>query len=75
MLKVVNPRSGKVYTYAERNAEKAHALAAKLGVRVEYGPSKTIHGMGTCVCGRPEDTHDGYDCHRDLRVAGWPPAG
>jgi len=71
MLKVRNPKSGKVYTYAERNAEKAHALAAKLGVKVEYGPSKTIYGMNTCICGRPEDDHDPYDCHRDYRMAPW----
>jgi hypothetical protein len=72
MLKIVNPRSGKVYTYAERNAERAHALAAKLGVRVEYGPARAAYETKTCVCGRPEDTHDGYDCLRDLRIAGWP---
>jgi hypothetical protein len=71
MLKVKNPKSGKVYNYSERNADKAHALAAKLGVKVEYTATKSIYTMKKCVCGRPEDTHESYDCYRDYKIAPW----
>lgn len=49
MLKVTVP-SGKVYTFAPRNAARAHALAAK---------------TGGFVTGAAPSTDDGYDAQRD----------
>lgn len=68
MYEVRNPRSGKVYRYGRANREKAYALAARLGVEVvtsAYAPPVL------CVCGRPEDDHEAYDCHRDYAMAPW----
>jgi len=72
MLQVTNPKSGKTYTYAHKNVEKAHALAEKLGVKVEYvvATPKRRHNP-LCVCGRPEDSHESYDCQKDYKIAPW----
>lgn len=66
MLEVRSPTTGKVYTYASKNRQKAEDLAARLGVRV-VDAARTI-----CVCGEPEDSHEAIDCQRDYRMAPWP---
>lgn len=61
----VTTPSGKTYTYNDR--PRAEALAKKVGstVVVVGAPSPQ-----RCVCGRMEDTHESYDCHRDYRLTG-----
>lgn len=59
--------NGKSYTYGPGKAAQAHALAQKTGGKVQVigqRPSKV------CICGRPEEDHDPYDCHRDYRLTG-----
>lgn len=53
MLTVTLP-SGKVYTFAARNAARAHALAAKTGGFVTGGTAAQRSGAD-----------DGYDAQRD----------
>lgn len=63
MLTVTLP-SGKVYTYADRNASKANALAAKTGGTVTRTDAPRTY---RCDCGRPTcgGCDDAMDARRD----------
>ena len=67
MYTVTNPKTGKTYTYGATRRADAYALAKRLGVEVQV-VTKTY--SKTCVCGRPEDTHESYDCIRDYNLTG-----
>ena len=68
MFQVTNPKTGKTYTYGATRKADAYALAKRLGVEVQV-KHRTTYGK-TCVCGRPEDTHESYDCHKDYQLTG-----
>ena len=68
MFRVTNPKTGKTYTYSSSRKADAYALAKRLGVEVQATAPKTY--TKTCVCGRPEDTHESYDCHKDYKLTG-----
>ena len=77
MYSVTNPKSGKTYTYGDAKKEQAVALAEKLGVSAVYvapkaKPYKSQNPWAaTCVCGRPEDTHESYDCWIDHNLVNY----
>lgn len=67
MYKVTLP-SGKTYTFGPAKRAQAQALADKTGGTVV----QTRPSTKRCVCGRPEDDHESYDCVRDWnRTGGW----
>ncbi len=71
MIQVTNPKTGKTYTYGPAKRAQAVALAKKFGVEIVEVPSRS-YGSKICVCGRPEETHESYDCARDWqRTGGW----
>jgi hypothetical protein len=80
MYKVTNPKTNKTYTYSTAREADAHALAEKLGVKVEVvqasptprgktyrKTSGSFYGK-TCICGRKEESHESYDCYKDYRL-------
>lgn len=71
MFQVTNPKTGKTYKYGQARKADAYALAERLGVEVQVlAPTYRKTYAKTCVCGRPEDTHEAYDCRRDYDLAG-----
>jgi hypothetical protein len=73
MYKVTNPNTGKTYTYGPAKREQAEALAKKLGVEaIHVKPPQRQATSKRCVCGRPEDSHESYDCVKDWqKTGGW----
>ena len=73
---ITNPKTGKTYTYGEARKADAEALALKLGAplityRKTYAKRPARQHFGKlCICGRPEDNHEAYDCHKDYDLAG-----
>ena len=73
MYQVTNPKTGKKYTYSTARKADAEGLAKKLGVEVVEviavgslpNRKPKVYTYKTCVCGRREDTHESYDCHKD----------
>jgi hypothetical protein len=77
MIQVTNPKTGKTYTYGPAKRAQAIELAKKFGVEIVEVPStksrtRRSYSSKICVCGRPEDNHESYDCLRDWqRTGGW----
>jgi hypothetical protein len=69
MYAVTNPKTGKTYTYGPAKKAQAISLAEKLGTRM-FEVSNTPARVEMCVCGRPADTHESYDCQRDWNLTG-----
>lgn len=72
---ITNPKTGKTYTYGEARKADAEALALKLGATLityrKTTPRAPRQQFGKlCICGRPEDNHEAYDCHKDYDLAG-----
>lgn len=78
MFQVTNPKTGKTYKYSTARKADAYALAGRLGVEVQvvqdtYRKPYRTYGKvypKTCICGRPEDTHESYDCYKDYKLQG-----
>lgn len=75
MYQVTNPKTGKTYKYGAARKADAEALAKKLGVEVQvvqatYRKVYRKEYPKTCICGRPEDTHEAYDCYKDYKLQG-----
>jgi hypothetical protein len=71
MIQVTNPKTGKTYTYGSAKKAQAAELAKKFGVEMVEVASKK-YSPKICVCGRPEENHESYDCVRDWqRTGGW----
>jgi hypothetical protein len=56
----------KTKTYTFRSRVRAEALATKVGTTVRY--VVPVPRAARCVCGRPEDDHESFDCYRDDRI-------
>jgi hypothetical protein len=71
MFQVTNPKTGKTYKYSTARKADAYALAERLGVEVQVVQATYRKTYGkTCICGRPEDTHESYDCYKDYKLQG-----
>lgn len=74
MIQVTNPKTGKTYTYGPAKRAQAIELAKKFGVEIVEAKSapRRSYSPKICVCGRPEENHESYDCARDWqRTGGW----
>jgi hypothetical protein len=68
MYKVTNPKTNKTYTYGMAKKEQAYDLAKRLGVEVKV--VQPVYRK-TCICGRPEESHESYDCYKDNKLTKW----